>query len=471
MAYGGIKFDNITFTNAGVDANTTVSGIYKAITSGVTVTGTISGNLVQGATVSGTTVTGTTASFTSGVFTTLSGATTTVTSGIFGAGTAAAPSIAFTGDPNTGIYSPGADQVAISTNGTRRLFVDASGNVGVGVSPSKPLDVRADNTTVRATCGSSNFTAFETAVDTGAGIRLGSYASSTTFVGSTTNHPVVFEINGSEKARLDTSGRLGLGTSSPAELLDIDGDGDSYLRWERDGTGGGYSGNTSGGVLRIGPYFSATDRELALYTDNSNNSWVTTGTAQALYLGTNKTARITIDSTGNIASSGRLLVGTGTANTSGAQLQTVDGLTFPATQVASSDPNTLDDYEEGTFSPTVYGSTTAGSTTYTYQNGRYTKVGRIVHIQLYVNWSSATGTGNMKIGGLPFTSSSDDTFPAFAVGEANSIALTASNVMTASVESSAANVYIAQYPVGGGTKTNVPVDSAGYIIIGGSYTI
>jgi hypothetical protein len=48
------------------------------------------------------------------------------------AGTAAAPSVAFEGDPNTGIYSPGADQVAISTNGTGRLFVDASGNVGVG---------------------------------------------------------------------------------------------------------------------------------------------------------------------------------------------------------------------------------------------------------------------------------------------------------------------------------------------------
>jgi hypothetical protein len=43
-------------------------------------------------------------------------------------GSAAAPTLRFTGDPNTGVYSPGADQVAISTNGTGRLFVDASGN-------------------------------------------------------------------------------------------------------------------------------------------------------------------------------------------------------------------------------------------------------------------------------------------------------------------------------------------------------
>jgi hypothetical protein len=40
-------------------------------------------------------------------------------------GTAAAPGIAFETDPNTGIYSPGADQLAVATNGTGRLFVDA----------------------------------------------------------------------------------------------------------------------------------------------------------------------------------------------------------------------------------------------------------------------------------------------------------------------------------------------------------
>jgi hypothetical protein len=51
-------------------------------------------------------------------------------------GTAAAPGIAFETDPNTGIYSPGADQLAVATNGTGRLFVDASGNVGVGTGSS-----------------------------------------------------------------------------------------------------------------------------------------------------------------------------------------------------------------------------------------------------------------------------------------------------------------------------------------------
>ena len=51
-------------------------------------------------------------------------------------GTAAAPSIAFTGDTNTGIYSPGADQLAIATAGTGQVFVNGSGNLGLGVVPS-----------------------------------------------------------------------------------------------------------------------------------------------------------------------------------------------------------------------------------------------------------------------------------------------------------------------------------------------
>ena len=58
-------------------------------------------------------------------------------------GSAASPSLKFTGDTNTGLYSPGADQVAISTNGTGRLFVNAGGNVGIGATPISgyPLNI------------------------------------------------------------------------------------------------------------------------------------------------------------------------------------------------------------------------------------------------------------------------------------------------------------------------------------------
>jgi len=74
MAYGILKCDNITFDNGGSDQNVTVSGLYRATTSGVTVSGTIAATTVSGVTVigsttvSGATVTGTTANFTSGNF-------------------------------------------------------------------------------------------------------------------------------------------------------------------------------------------------------------------------------------------------------------------------------------------------------------------------------------------------------------------------------------------------------------------
>jgi hypothetical protein len=64
----------------------------------------------------------------------------------FSAGSASTPAVSFSGDTNTGIYSPGADQVAISTNGTGRLFVDSSGRVGIGASPQSELQVNASDT-------------------------------------------------------------------------------------------------------------------------------------------------------------------------------------------------------------------------------------------------------------------------------------------------------------------------------------
>jgi hypothetical protein len=73
-------------------------------------------------------------------------------------------------------------------------------------------------------------------------------------------------------------------------------------------------------------------------------------------------------------------------------------LVFPATQVPSGGANTLDDYEEGTWTPAV-----GGSATYTTQTGTYTKIGRAVFItcRLTIN-SIGTGSAN-TISGLPFT--------------------------------------------------------------------
>lgn len=61
-------------------------------------------------------------------------------------------------------------------------------------------------------------------------------------------------------------------------------------------------------------------------------------------------------------------------------------------------------YETGTFTPTVYGATSAGAATYgSNRLGRYTRVGNRVFIQITVDWTGHTGSGEMRIGGLPFT--------------------------------------------------------------------
>lgn len=80
---------------------------------------------------------------------------------------------------------------------------------------------------------------------------------------------------------------------------------------------------------------------------------------------------------------------------------------FPATQSASSDANTLDDYEEGDFTPTFDFDTTGNlSNSYTTQVGTYEKVGRMFWFMYRLVWTPThtTSSGNARFDGLPFTS-------------------------------------------------------------------
>ena len=243
MAYGTLKCDNIVFDNGGTDKLVTVSGLFFSTSGALTVTGTISGGNVTAptatfTTLTGTTTAGTTATFTSGSFTSLTGVSTTVTSGIFSAGSATAPSVAVgTGTTyKPGIYSPGADQLAISTSGTGRIIVDASGNVnidsntlyvdaannrvGIGTtSPGFALATKGDIALGKAGNASTELR-FDGSI---AGEGIGASASiqgTYTNYGTSSAGALVFKTNigsvtdPSEKARIDSSGRLLVGTSS-----------------------------------------------------------------------------------------------------------------------------------------------------------------------------------------------------------------------------------------------------------------
>ena len=84
----------------------------------------------------------------------------------------------------------------------------------------------------------------------------------------------------------------------------------------------------------------------------------------------------------------------------------ITGLTFNATQSASAGANTLDDYEEGTWTPVFEGTTTNPTLTYSsgYPWGRYTKIGNLVTIGFELRTTARSGgSGDIKITGLPFT--------------------------------------------------------------------
>ena len=80
------------------------------------------------------------------------------------------------------------------------------------------------------------------------------------------------------------------------------------------------------------------------------------------------------------------------------------GIVLGAT--SNTDANTLDDYEEGSFTPSLYTQNSLLSASYTNQDGKYTKIGRKVYFKIYIRLSSKSGgSGQLRINGLPFTSS------------------------------------------------------------------
>lgn len=109
------------------------------------------------------------------------------------------------------------------------------------------------------------------------------------------------------------------------------------------------------------------------------------------------------------------------ARATGAVSLPLGQLGFPATQNASADPNTLDDYEEGSWTPVLqFGGNSVGIT-YGTQLGRYTKIGRSVSISCnMILTSKGSSTGTAIIAGLPFACANDGIHRAVAIGYATS---------------------------------------------------
>jgi hypothetical protein len=133
------------------------------------------------------------------------------------AGTAGAPSLYFTGDTNTGIYSPGADQVAISTNATQRLVIDGSGNVGFNVSsPAQRLDLRGSNTAIRIGSDTNDIGTIQFFATANSSVNASIAANLDTSGagGNLTFSTKLYSGALSEKLRITGAGLVGIGTST-----------------------------------------------------------------------------------------------------------------------------------------------------------------------------------------------------------------------------------------------------------------
>jgi hypothetical protein len=137
------------------------------------------------------------------------------------------------------------------------------------------------------------------------------------------------------------------------------------------------------------------------------------------------------------------------------------GVSFPATQSASSDANTLDDYEEGTFTPTLTASTTNPTVTYVTGAtlGAYTKIGNIVHISLEVRTSAFSGgSGELRIAGLPFTCGLTGNNNFECTVSLYNVTFNTSAVLTAEIYGGIAYFYVRQ-SISGSTSSNLDISA------------
>jgi hypothetical protein len=295
------------------------------------------------------------------------------------AGTALLPGLTPVGDPDTGLYAPAANTLALATGGAERIHLSS---IGVAV-PDK--------------------------------LFIGQTKA---ISGSTTQ---AAEFNGSVVINSKTAGAGG------KAVLEF-----SHLTSNPAVTRGGAAVSSEA----AGPYTAGTlityDADLVL--SSAIDGAVTEG------------ARLT--------SSGYLRMAAGTK-----------GIQFNGDTAAA---NALNDYEEGTFTPTVIGATTAGTATYAAQVGTYIKIGKLVWMSLTLNWSAGTGAGDLQITGLPFTSISNHA-PGLSVGMVNGLTLAANSYLFARVESGSSKVGVYDSPTGGGTNAKVAYDAAASLTLSGCY--
>ena len=327
--------------------------------------------------------------------------------------------------PALNFSSTGIDDNATST----AITIDSSERVGIGeTAPFANVHVKVSDSGVTSLNSAASGLFIESANSTGMTIGSG-----TTNVGrlvftdnsndlrgmveyNHSNDAMRFYSGGGERMRIDSSGRLFVNATSSildgSEKFGVNGGHSSFqfsntpllvnktgtdgsiISVRKDGTVVGSLGsltsalvlesNSNTGFIKAGGsiQYNWSIYDFSAQSDNGRDLGKTSKRWKDLYLG-----------------GGLYVGGTGTANK-------------------------LDDYEEGTFTPGIEGTTTAGTFTpnNTYTRGRYTKVGRLVQVYFGLVYSSFTGTGNIRLTGLPFAS--ENTFMELTPSFVNAVSIT-----------------------------------------------
>jgi hypothetical protein len=288
----------------------------------------------------------------------------------------------------------------LQTASTTAVTVDASQNVGIGTtSPTTKLHIAENGDTaltIQSITGSGQSPSIR--------LQRGTYGTdgfNDVRIYNTTGGLYVDSINSANVATnifTATTTGLGLGTSSPATALDVTK------------AGGGNFVATFQNTTAATPY-CVFIKDAASSANGYPLLAVTDSTGSSTYF--------RVDS-----SSGN--VGIGTTPNAGASdgvLKISRGITFPATQSASSDANTLDDYEEGTWTPTLTPATSGTITLGSPNLCAYTKIGRVVTVNGLIDTASvSTPVGaSVTFNNLPFASNATATQRSAAVARCFSL--------------------------------------------------